>query len=148
MLTMEELRLGNLEPPDLLYFFMMLVVCFQFTKKSRLRVPVMISISIVIIGQVIGAKHDLTFILGNICMVVAVFSHAIHKEGKLMLPMIVFNIIFLITQAVGYGFNIGFLKCYISPGNGSISLATIAISAIMAFLVNYIIAKYLERNTN
>ena len=127
---------------------MLLVICFQFTKKSRLQFPVMISLSIAIIAQAIGSTYDFLTIIGNICVAVAVSSHAINKEGKLKLPMIIYTIIFLIVQAIGYGFNIAFLKSSISRTHGEISLASIAISAIIAFMINYIITKYPERHLN
>ena len=138
--------MGSLRPPDLLYSFMLLVICFQFTKNSRLRFPVMIALSIAIIGQAVGSTYDLISIIGNICVTVAFFSHAIHKEGRLMLPIILYTIIFLIVQAIGYGFNITSLKSSISRTHGEISLASIAISAIIAFIINYMITKYFERN--
>jgi len=86
-------------------------------------------------------------IIGNICATVAVSSHAINKEGKLKLPMIIFSTIFLIVQAIGYGFNIDPLKSSIYRTHGNISIASIALSIIIAFIINYIIAKYSERHT-
>ena len=108
----------------------------------------MIFIFIAIIVQVIGANRDLPFILGTICMVIVSSSYAIHKEVKLKLPIFIFGTIFLITQAIGYGFDIISLKVYLSSVHVSISLASIAISTIMAFMINYIITKYSERFKN
>ena len=61
--------------------------------------------------------------------------------------MIIFSIIFLIVQAIGYGFNITSLKSTMFRTHGEISLTSIAISAIIAFIINYIITKYSERHT-
>jgi len=102
----------------------------------------MILVSITIISQVIGADRDLVFILSYICMVVAVSSHVIHKDDRLRLPIIIFSLIFLITQAIAYGFNVISLKVTMSTSHTSISLASIAISGIMAFIIQYNMAKY------
>jgi len=136
--------LGSLSPADLLYFLILLVVCFQFTKGSRLRVPVMVSVPIMIMSQVLGANRDLIYILSTICMDVAISTYVIRKDDRLRLPIIIFSVIFIITQAIGYGFNVIPLKVYMSTSHTSISLASIAISAILTFIIHTIMTKYSE----
>jgi hypothetical protein len=60
---------------------------------------------------------------------------------KLKFPIKVFAIVFLISQAIGYGLNIDFLKVYVAIDNGngvSYSLASTVIPLILAFLIDFI----------
>lgn len=72
-------------------------------------------------------------------------------EIQIRVPIKIFAIVFLITQAIAYGLNIGFLKVYVSIDNGngtSYSLASTVIPIILAFLIDFIYQSFIGRNSN
>lgn len=71
------------------------------------------------------------------------------KSPQLKMPIVIFMILSLMSQVVGYGFNIGWLKIYSSMDNGhGISynfLVGTVFPLIFAFAISYIYKKFRRR---
>jgi len=81
---------------------------------------------------------DILSIIGNLCLQLAICIVFYEKSNKLKVPLIIYYILFLIGQALGYGFNISYLKIYVH--NGTESFFTIlgtVIPMILAFIINF-----------
>lgn len=77
-------------------------------------------------------------IIGNIFLQLALCVVFYKKNNKLRIPLIIYYFLFLIGQAIGYGFNISYLKIYVH--NGAESCFTIVgtvIPIILAFIINF-----------
>ncbi|MNI15252.1 hypothetical protein D3C73_685470 [compost metagenome] len=92
----------------------------------------------VIIGQ--GFKIEFLSILGTICLVLGVCLVAL-REKKWRVTVNIFMTIFLIGQAIAYGFHVEFLKSYASINDGSgssYSIVSVVFPLILAFVSKYI----------
>lgn len=77
-------------------------------------------------------------IVCNICLQLALCVVFYEKNNKLRILFIIYNFLFLIGQAIGYGFNINYLKIYIHNGTGSyFTIVGTVIPMILAFIINF-----------
>jgi uncharacterized membrane protein len=77
-------------------------------------------------------------IVGNIFLQLALCVVFYEKNNKLRIPLIIYYFLFLIGQAIGYGFNISYLKIYVHNGTEScFTIVGIVIPMILAFIINF-----------
>ena len=67
-----------------------------------------IIVFMLLIGLFISYWFNIIFLLiiGNICLQLALCVVLYEKNSKLRIPLIIYYLLFLIGQAIGYGFNI------------------------------------------
>jgi len=79
------------------------------------------------------------------------FLFRITQINKLRVPLIIYCILFLIGQIIGYVLNIDLLKIYLSIDNGngsSYSLTCIALPIILTLVINFIYSIFNRRIKN
>jgi hypothetical protein len=75
---------------------------------------------------------------------------ALFQKNEWRGTVVIFICIFLIGQAIGYGFNLKFLKIYSSINNGrgySYSLASIVIPIMLVFIVKFSYKAFNKKGT-
>jgi len=121
-------------------------------KENITKILVPFLVILYFIGLFIGNTFNIIVlsIIGNIAIVLALCV-PLFEIRKIRIPVIIFVGTFLLEEAIGYGFNIRFLKYYVSTGINDhygmeISIVSIVFPVVIALIISFAY-KILKRKT-